>query len=100
MAPRWLNDSASGFRPSGFDPTTCDVLLERDTLVVIGAPANQIFLMKLNAARATDTADLRAIWPLCTFESPEAAVEAFYEAYPLEGRDEYYADFVHAIVES
>ena len=56
--------------------------------------------MKLNAARATDTADLRAIWPLCTFESPEAAVEAFYEAYPLEGRDEYYADFVHAIVES
>lgn len=54
--------------------------------------------MKLNAARAVDTPDLRSIWPLCTFTSPEAAVEAFYDAYPLEERDEHLGVFVRSIV--
>lgn len=89
---------AAGYRPGGFDPTTCEVILERDNLIVLGAPANQVFLMKLNAARAVDTADLRAIWPRCSFESPTTAVEAFHRAYPMEEHDEYLADFIRSIV--
>lgn len=97
LARRWLNDAAAGFRPEGFDPNACEVLTESDSLIVLGAPADQVFLMKLNAARAVDTADLRAIWPLCTFESPTAAAEAFYAAYPLEERDQHLADFIRSI---
>lgn len=100
LAPRWLNDSAAAFRPSGFDVATCRVLLDRSTLLVLGAPADQVFLMKLNAARAVDTADLRALWPLCTFESPQAAVEAFYAAYPLEAEDDNLADFIDSLLET
>lgn len=98
LAPRWLNDSAAAFRPASFDPAACEMLIDHPSLRVLGAPADQLFLMKLNAARAVDTADLAAIWPLCTFSSPEEAVAAFYEAYPLEEPDEHLADFIRSII--
>jgi hypothetical protein len=54
--------------------------------------------MKLNASRAIDTDDMEVIWPLCSFESAEAAAEAFFEAYPLEQPDEFLADHIRRIV--
>lgn len=49
-------------------------------------------------AAAVDTGDMEAIWPHCSFEGPEAAADAFYEAYPLEGRDEFLAEHIRQIV--
>lgn len=97
LAPKWLNDSAAPFRPTGLDPRACAVLLDHPALRVLTAPADQLFLMKPYAARAVDTQDIAAIWPLCSFTSPDDAVEAFYAAYPLEEPDEYLADFVRSI---
>lgn len=65
---------------------------------MLGAPYDQVFLMKLNASRATDTDDLVALWPLCSFGTPERAVDAFYEAYPHEERDPYLAQRIRAIL--
>ncbi len=98
LAPKWLNDAAAAFVPATFDRADCTVLLDGPTLRVLGAPWDTVFLMKLYASRAVDTDDLEAIWPLCSFESPEAAVDAFYAAYPLEDADEFLAEHIRRIV--
>ena len=54
--------------------------------------------MKLNASRAADTEDLEALWPTARSDPPEAAVEAFYEADPLEERDAYLADHIRNVI--
>lgn len=72
-----VDDSAAAFLPATFELSDCEVLLDGPALHVLGAPFDQVFLMKLNASRAADTDDLVAIWPLGSFESPEAAAEAF-----------------------
>jgi hypothetical protein len=100
LAPKWLNDSAAAFLPATFEPVDCETLLDTQTLRVLGAPFDQVFLMKLYASRAVDTDDLEAIWPHCSFGSPEAAAEAFYEAYPLEHRDEFLGDHIRNILGS
>jgi hypothetical protein len=97
LAPHWLNDSASAYMPDTLKIDDCEVLFESPSLRVLGAPANQVFLMKVNASRATDTDDLEVLWPLCTFTSPEAAAEAFYEAYPTEEFDPHLADHIRRI---
>ena len=98
LAPEWLNDSAAAFIPSTFNPGECEILLEHPLLLVLGMPWNQLFLMKLFASRATDTDDIEAIWPYCTFGSVDAAVAAFYEAYPHAPHDEYLADHISRII--
>ena len=98
LAPKWLNDAAAAFVPATFDRDDCTVLLDGPTLRVMGAPWDAVFLMKLYASRAVDTDDLEAIWPLCSFQSPEAAVDAFYAAYPLEHPDEFLAEHIRRIV--
>lgn len=98
LAPRWLNDSALPFLPATFDEDACETILERQSLLVLGAPLDQVFLMKLNASRAADTDDLRALWPFCSFGSPKVAAEAFYAAYPLEEYDPFLARHIEAIV--
>jgi hypothetical protein len=98
LAHRWLNDSAAAFLPATFQVTDCEVLIDRPTLRVLGAPFDQVFLMKLYASRAADTEDIEALWSYCSFDSPEIAAEAFYEAYPLEERDEYLVDHIRNIV--
>jgi len=98
LAPKWLNDSAAAFLPATFKLQDCEVILERALLLVLGAPLNQVFLMKLFASRAVDTDDLEAIWPHCSFKSPQAAIEAFYEAYPLEERDQHLAAHLRTIL--
>ena len=98
LAPKWLNDSAAAFLPATFRYEDCDLLLDRPTLRVLGLSWNQVFLMKLNASRVVDTDDMEVIWPRCSFESPEAAADAFYDAYPLEERDEFLAEQIRQIV--
>jgi hypothetical protein len=66
------------FRPGTFQEQECEVLLDRGRLLVLGAPLDQVFLMKLYAARAPDYDDLVRLWPRCAFGTPEKAVEQFY----------------------
>jgi hypothetical protein len=100
LAPKWLNDAAAAFVPATFDHGECEILLDSRTLRVLGAPFDQVFLMKLYASRAADTDDLEALWPHCSFGSPEDAAEAFYDGYPLEDRDEFLADHIRRIVDT
>ncbi len=57
--------------------------------------------MKLAASRSDatehDRADMRVLWPLCSFGSPETAVHAFAEAYPAEPEDAYLDEFIAGI---
>lgn len=100
LSPRWLNDSAATFRPVTFQERDCEVLLDRGRLTVLGAPLDQVFLMKLYAARAPDYDDLVTLWPRCTFGSPEQAVEQFYAAYPHLEVDPYLVDYVRGLAGS
>lgn len=98
LAPEWLNDSAAAFIPATFKPDECETLLEHPRLLVLGMPWNQLFLMKLFASRAADADDIEAIWPHCTFGPVDAAIAAFYEAYPHAPFDEYLADHITRII--
>lgn len=94
LAPRWLNDAAAAYLPATLEEADCRTLLDRPSLRALGAPLDQVFLMKVFASRATDTADIEVMWDSCTFESPEAAAQAFYEAYPHEEVDPFLADHI------
>lgn len=94
LAPRWLNDNAAAFVPATFTETDCDILLDHPSLLVLGAPLEQVFVMKLFAGRAADIADLETLWPRCGFASPEAAAEAFHAAYPHLEHDPHLADWI------
>jgi Nucleotidyltransferase of unknown function (DUF6036) len=99
LAPAWLNDSASAFRPATFDEADCEKLLVKGRLTVLGAPLRQVFVMKLNAARARDHDDLVALWRACDFESAEQAVDLHRNAYPHETDDPYLIDFVRGLAD-
>ncbi len=99
LAPRWLNDSAAGFTPRAFDENACTVELDHPRLRVLGAPLQQVFIMKLFAARAVDITDLTAIWSECGFESPEQAADLYFAAYPHLERDEFLVEDIRAIGE-
>lgn len=100
LAPRWLNDSAAMFKPATLRDGDCHLELTRGRLLVLGAPLDQVFLMKLYASRARDLDDLVKLWPHCTFGSPQAAVDAYDLAYPHLEHDRYLADHVAAIAEA
>lgn len=97
LRPDWLNDRAAGFAPVGLVAEECEVLFEHPRLIALGPPADYVFLMKLQAARAIDHDDMVALWPTCSFTSPEATVSAFDAAYPHEEHDPYLVDYVEEI---
>jgi hypothetical protein len=99
LAPGWLNDSAAAFYPQTLDEDACTVELEHPRLRVLGAPLQQVFIMKLYAARAVDLNDLTAIWSECGFESPEEAADLYFAAYPHLEWDEFLVDDIRAIGE-
>lgn len=99
LAPAWLNDSAAAFRPSTFDEAECEELLTQGRLTVLGAPLRQVFVMKLNAARARDHDDLVVLWQACDFETAEEAVEMYRNAYPHEADDPYLINFVRGLAD-
>jgi len=94
LAPRWINDNAAPFVPHGFDPNGGEVIWADDRLEVIGAPIDQVFLMKVHAARASDLPDIRSLWPQSGFITVDEAAVAYSDAYPLETHDPYLADWI------
>jgi hypothetical protein len=65
---------------------------------VLGAPLDQVFLMKVHAGRATDAADLESLWPRCSFGTPDAAATAYRAAYPHEELDPHIADWIASVI--
>lgn len=98
LSPKWLNDRARPFLPATFRLLDCAEIHRSRGLVVYGAPLSQIFLMKMNAGRAQDLADLERIWPQSGFGSPEDAAEAYRAAYPHEADDPNLADWLREVV--
>lgn len=98
LASRWLNDSAKPYLPATFDEAACHVLLDVQGLAVLGAPLDQVFLMKLFASRAADVDDLEVLWEHCSFEAPEEAAAAFHRAYPHLEVDPYLADHIRRLI--
>lgn len=98
LAPRWLNDRARPYLPATFDEAGCETLLDHDALLVLGAPIDQVFLMKVFASRAADVEDIAVLWEHCSYETPEDAARAFHEAYPHLEHDGHLADFIRQIV--
>ncbi len=66
--------------------------------VVLGASFDQVFIMKVHAGRATDADDLEALWPRCSFETPDEAAVAYRAAYPHEEPDPHLADWLATII--
>jgi hypothetical protein len=97
LRPNWLNDAAVAYAPIGLSVDICEVLFERPSLLVLGPPADLVFLMKLFAARAPDYDDMVALWPRCTFSTPEDAVSRYVDAYPQAADDPYLAEYVSRI---
>ncbi len=87
------------FTPIGLDVDECEVLYQHSHLTVLGPPADQVFLMKLLAGRAPDHDDMTVLWPRCGFADAQAAVDAYYAAYPFEERDPHLVDYVQQIAE-
>jgi len=98
LAPRWLNDHANPYLPATFDEADCEVLIDQPGLTVLGAPLDQVFLMKLFASRAADVDDLEVLWERCSYETPEAAADAFQLAYPHIEVDEHLADHIRRLI--
>ena len=96
LAPRWLNDHARPFAPQTLREQDCDLLAELPALRVLGAPLDQVFLMKLHATRVrtSDVEDMVALWPRTGFTSAAQAVELYYEAYPLAEVDAHLVAYV------
>jgi hypothetical protein len=95
----WLNDSATMFAPRGLDLEECELLYEHSHLTVLGPPPDQVFLMKLLASRAPDHDDMTMLWSRCGFSDAQAAVDAYYLAYPFEERDPHLVDYVQQIAD-
>lgn len=65
---------------------------------MLGASLDQVFLMKILAGRATDTDDLRALWPHTSFDRAEQAAEAFQDAYPHESVDVHLSKWIDDVI--
>jgi hypothetical protein len=97
FVPEWLNDKATPYWPQGLTLEACELLIEFPRLRVYGPPARFIFFMKLYAGRAPDHDDMVALWPNCSFESAQKAVNEFHAAYPHAADDPYLVEYVHSI---
>jgi hypothetical protein len=100
LAAGWLNARAAAFIPLTLHVEDCAVLLDHPRLRVLGAPLDQVFLMKLYAARDRDLDDLRALWPIAGFGSAQHAAEQFWRAYAHAPDDPYLANFIADIAET
>jgi hypothetical protein len=67
---------------------------------VLGAPPNQVFLMKLYRIGAQDYEDLIKLWPLCGFASPAEAAARFTDAYPHAPDDPHLVSMIAEVAEA
>ena len=90
----WLNDRAAPWLPETLRREDCEILLDHPRLLVLGAPLDAVFLMKLNRSEPQDVLDMITLWPLIAVAWPTArdVTDAFYAAYPLEEHDPYLGD--------
>lgn len=100
LEPDWLNDRARPWRPVTFDPAACDTILDTGGLRVLAPPPDIVVLMKISAGGRTpnDALDLRALWPVTRFATPNEAVASFYAAYPHEEPDPYLTDWIRTVI--
>lgn len=98
LKPTWLNDAAAPYAPVSLREDDCSVLLHHPNLLVLGAPLQQVFLMKMFASRPIDLADLAAMWPTVGFSTVDEAVEAFYAGYPHEEPDPHLASWLTGVI--
>jgi hypothetical protein len=98
LEPNWLNDRAAMYVPQGLRDESYEVALDRPSLRVLLPPPDYVFVMKLYAARgAIDHDDMVRLWPRCSFESTEAAVALYWEAYPHALPDEHLGTYIDEI---
>ena len=97
LSPHWVNSAASAFTPDTLEIARCFTLKDHPRLLVLGAPLDQVFVMKLHAARDRDREDLVRLWAAGVFDSPQAAVDAYWNAYPDAAPDEYLVSYVEAL---
>jgi len=97
LSEHWMNAHARAFVPSG---ATAQPIFEHGPLTILAVAPDDLFIMKIDAARPRDISDLRALWPLCSYESGEQA-SADYEARtplaPVE-HDPHLADWIDSII--
>lgn len=99
LPPRWLNSSSSGWWPSTLEKGDCEVVFEEERLRVLAAPADVVFVMKMEAGRRErDLEDLDLLWPFTSFGSPEAAVAAHRKAYPEAVEDPHLVNWLRSVV--
>ena len=94
LQPGWLNDAAAAFWPAGVRHDECEIVYQRDPLIVRTPAPDIIFVMKLYRANPQDREDLISIWLLCSFTGPDDAAEAFHRAYPHAPEDEYLTSYI------
>lgn len=95
----WLNANALPWKPDNLDVAACIDFLSRESLRVVGVPPDALLLMKLNRSSEADQADMRRLWPRCTFATVHEAALAFRDAYPTEEPDPFLADHLLQILE-
>ena len=71
-------------------------MFERAALVV-KTPSDVIFVMKLYRSDPQDREDTINLWPMCNFESPKDAAQAFRDAYPHAPHDEHLVNHIGGI---
>jgi len=94
LSKEWLNDSAAPFWPSTAHYEDCEVVYEQSALEIRVPGPEVIFVMKLYRADPQDREDLVSLWPLCDFDGPLVAAQAFQDAYPHAPEDELLPDYI------
>lgn len=94
LSKQWLNDSAAPFWPSTAGYDDCDIVYQQPALEVRVPDSEVIFVMKLYRADPQDREDLVSLWPLCDFADPQAAAQAFQDAYPHAPEDEFLPGYI------
>jgi hypothetical protein len=97
LADGWLNDAAAPFWPVGARYVDAAVVYEREGLSVRAPDPEIVFVMKLYRADPQDREDLIDLWPLCRFDEPADATDAFRNAYPHAPDDPHLTDFIAAV---
>lgn len=94
LSRQWLSDSAAPFWPATADYEDCEIVYQQPAVEVRVPGPEVIFVMKLYRADPQDREDLISLWPLCDFTNPQAAAQAFQDAYPHAPVDDFLSDYI------
>ena len=94
LSEQWLNDSAAAFWPATASYADCEVIYLHSALEVRSPSPEVIFIMKLYRADPQDREDLVSLWPMCRFDTAEAAAREFRHAYQHIPEDEHLSGYI------